>query len=78
MIRPYLNDLINNCKTQGEWKVQLIMAINFFTSKDSDETRIMHTKSHNIGILICDEANNITNKLFESLLQRYQEGLERK
>ena len=78
VIRPYLNDLINNRKTQGEWKVQLIMAINFLSSKDSDETHIMHTKSRNIGILICDEANNITNKLFESLLRRYQEGLENK
>ena len=78
MIRPYLNDLINNLKTQGEWKIQLIMAINFLSSKDSDETHIMHTKSRNIGILICDEANNITNKLFESLLRRYQEGLENK
>ena len=29
MIRPYLNDLIDKHKTQGEWKIQLAMAINF-------------------------------------------------
>ena len=47
MIRPYLSDIINNHKTQGEWKIQLTMGINFFSSKDSEETRAMHTKSDN-------------------------------
>ena len=31
-IRPYLNNLIDNHKSQGEWKIQLTMAINFFSS----------------------------------------------
>ena len=35
-------------KTQSEWKIQLTMAINFISSKDSDETRTMHTKSNNV------------------------------
>ena len=35
-------------KTQGEWKIQLSMKINFISSKDSDEIRTIHTKSHNI------------------------------
>ena len=30
MIRPYLSDVIIDCKTQGEWKTQLTMSINFF------------------------------------------------
>ena len=29
MIIPYLRDMINNHKTQGEWKTQLSMKINF-------------------------------------------------
>ena len=32
-------------KTQGEWKIQITMASNFFPSKDSNETRIMRSKS---------------------------------
>ena len=52
IIRPYLSDIINNYKTQGEWKIHLTMAINFISSKDSDETRIMHTKSDNIEIMM--------------------------
>ena len=38
IIRPYLSDIINDHKTQGEWKIQLSMTINFISSRDSDET----------------------------------------
>ena len=37
IIRPYLSDMINDHKTQGEWKIQLSMTINFISSRDSDE-----------------------------------------
>ena len=77
-IEPYLNDLIDNQKTQGEWKIQLTMAINFISSEDSDETRTMHAKSDNIEILIGNEINESIEQLFKSLLQRYQKGLEEK
>ena len=61
MIRLYLVDIINDQKTQSEWKIPLTAAINFISSKpDSNETRIMHAKSNNV----------------ESLLQRYQKELE--
>ena len=29
-IKPHLNDMINDHKTQGEWKIPLTIAINFF------------------------------------------------
>ena len=35
-------------KTRTEWKIQLTMQINFISFKDSEETRTMHAKSHNI------------------------------
>ena len=63
-------------KTQGEWKIQLSMTINSVSSKDSDEIHTMHTKSDNIYIMMGDETDEIIKELFESLLQRYQEGLE--
>ena len=47
MIRSYLSDIINDCKTQKEWKIQLTIAIIFTSSKDSNETRIMHAKGNN-------------------------------
>ena len=52
------------------------MAINFISSKGSDETCTMHTKSDNIEIMMGSETNEIVKELFESLLQRYQEELE--
>ena len=54
------------------------MSINFISSKDSDETRNMHTKSNSIEIMMGSETDYIIEELFESLLQKYQEGLEEK
>ena len=42
-------------------------------SKDSNETRTMYSKSNNIQIMIGYEADEITEELFESFLQIYQE-----
>ena len=59
MMRPYLSDIINDHKTEGEWKIQLTMTIDFMSSKDSDETRTMRTKNHNIEIMIGNETDEI-------------------
>ena len=69
MIRPYLRDIINDHKTQGEWKIQLTMVINFLSSKDFDEIRTMRAKSDNIEINMSNKTDKIIKKLFESLLQ---------
>ena len=67
MIRPYLRDIINNHKTQGKWKIQLTIAINFISSKDSDGTCIMCSKSDNIEIMMGSKTDEIFEVLFESL-----------
>ena len=54
------------------------MTINFISSKDSDETGTMHTRRNNIEIMMGNETNEITKELFESFLQKRQEGLEKK
>ena len=78
-IESYLVDMINDHKNQDEWKIQLSAEINFTSFKrDSDETRIMHTKSDNLEIRIGSDTNEVIEDLFKSLLQRYQEGLEEK
>ena len=74
MIRSYLMDMINDHKNKGEWKIQLTAVINFISSKpDSDEIRIVHTKSNNIEIMIGIDVNEVIEELFNSFLQRYQE-----
>ena len=75
-IEPYLNDLIHNHKTQGEWKIQLTMAVNFISSKDSNETRTMHKNGDDIEIMIGNEADEIIEEFFNSVLQRYQKSRE--
>ena len=71
--------MINDYKSKDEWKIQLTAEINFTSLKqDSDETRIMHTKSDNTEIRIGDDTNDVIKKLFKSFLQRYQEGLQEK
>ena len=50
-IKPCLSDILNDRKTQVEWKIHLTMVINSFFSEDSEEIRSMHSKSDNIEIL---------------------------
>ena len=53
------------------------MATNFISSKDSDETRTMHAKSNNVGIMMGSETDEIIEELLKSFFQKYQEGLEK-
>ena len=81
MIRPYLSDLTNDHKIEGVWKVHSSNKIidyktqssskinNFISSKDSEETHNMSTKSDIIEIMMGSETDEITEELFESLLQ---------
>ena len=75
-IRPYLKGIINNLKKSGTWKVELTKTINFFSSEDdNDEEHVMHSKSNNINIMISDEADEVTKKLFDTFKNRYQNNL---
>ena len=68
--------MTDDLKTQGEWEIQSTISINFISSKDSNETRTMHTKSDNMEMIIGNETNEIIEEIFDSLLQKYQKGLE--
>ena len=71
-----MNNILNDHKTEGGWKIQITMEIQFFTSEDSNETRTMHTRSDDIEIMMGNEKDEIIEELFESLLKKYQKGLE--
>ena len=76
-LRVHSRDRVINYETQfGEWKIQLTMSIKFISSKNSNETRITHTKSDNIMIMMDNETDGIIEELRDSLLQNYQKGLE--
>ena len=44
--------------------------------KDSDKTRTMHTVSDNIEIITGNKTNGVVKKMLNSLLLKYQDGLE--
>ena len=69
LIEKYLRKLINQCKREGEWKIQLTAEINFISLKPgSDETRIMYTRSDNEESMNGDDTNEIIKELFKSFL----------
>ena len=79
LIEPYLAGMINDYKSKGEWRIQLTAEINFISLKpDSNETRIMNTKSDNEEIMVGSDTNDVVKKPFKSFLQRFQEGLQEK
>ena len=78
LIKPYLKDLINDYESKGEWKIQIIMNIVFISFIDENETQVMHTKSDNIEIMNRTDTSDAINKLIDSFMKRYQEGLETK
>ena len=67
--KPYFRDILINLQKSDAWKIQLIIAINFISSKDVDEERVIHLKSNNIEFM------PYNNELFELLLSGYQIGL---
>ena len=52
------------------------MTINFFSSKDFEETHTMYSKSNNIEVMMGNETDKIIEELFDSLSQRDHKSLE--
>ena len=70
-IREHVKKLIEDKKKSGEWKIQLIMKINFISSRN-----FIYSKSDNFEIMIGSNTNEIIRNLFNSILRRYQGGLQ--
>ena len=79
LINPYLEDLINEKKNKGEWKLQLTAKISFVSLKpDSDETRLMHARSNAAEFMNGSETEEIIESLCRSLLRNYNDNLQEK
>ena len=75
----YLRELINQYKSEGEWKIQLTAEINFTPLKPgSDETRVMYTRSDNEEFMNGSDTDEVIILLFGSFLQKYKENLQEK
>ena len=73
---PYLRDIINGHKAirneSKEWKIQITMHVNFISSKDTGETRIIYVQSDNEEIRLGNETDDIIKEVFNSFLNNYQ------
>ena len=58
-IRRYLNYIINNLKKCDTWEIQSIIANNFISSIDTDEERVVHSKSVNIEFIMNGESEKL-------------------
>ena len=74
-IRPYLENIIQDLKNPDSQEIQLTIAINFISSKDNDEEGVMHSKGGKIELMIYEKADDIIEKIFESLLSQYKIGV---
>ena len=67
--------MISKVKKSGGWKIHLTMKINVIPSKVNDDKQLMHSKSDNKEIVISNKTNEISSKIFESLLHPDQPAL---
>ena len=73
---PYLRNIRINLQKSDTWKIQLTVAINFISSKDAEEERIIHSKSNNVKLKSYNDANVVFDKPFKSLHSKCQGKLE--
>ena len=73
--RPYLKDIISHLQKSDICIIQLMIAITFVPSTDTNEQREMHSRSDNITSRVMIEQEVIA-EISESLVNRYQTGSE--
>ena len=71
-----MRDIITDFQKANTWKVQLTISINFISSKDVNDERVIHSKRNTTEFFIYDNVNDVADELFESLLSIWQIGLE--
>ena len=67
-IRLYLGIMIDKLKKSGEQKIQLTINVNFMSSKDNNDKRIMHSKSDHLEIMTSNQLGLETSKKLVILL----------
>ena len=76
-IRPYLENMIREYMSIGEWKLQLTISIKFISSRNPEQFRIRHSYSANIEIMSGTDINDAVNNLLITLKENYINNLSR-
>ena len=58
-IRPHLDDMIDDLKKSGDWKMHLTMKPKFLSSTDSNQKRMMYSESDNNIAMIGNDTDAI-------------------
>ena len=66
----------NDNNNRAEWKIQPTMHISCISTKSFEDNRTMHPKSEPVEIFMGSNTKNVINKLFNTLLQRFQKSQE--
>ena len=66
------NSSSNSNSNRAEWKIQLTMQNSCISTKSFEETRTIYTKSEPIRVFMGSNTEVVTDKLFNTLLQRFQ------
>ena len=74
-IRPYLENMIRNYMSIGEWKMQLAISIRFISSWNTEQFRIRHSHCENIEITSGSDINDAVNGLLLTLRENYSKVL---
>ena len=77
-IRPHLYDLIEKYSYNDSWKIQLNMEVSFISLTDTNVRQTLYSKSDNMEIIHAVDTNGVIDELFDTFLNRYQDGLETK
>ena len=76
-IKPYLENIIRNYMSIGEWKIQLAISAQFISSRNPEQFRIRHSNSKNIEIMSGSDADDVVNDLLLTLKENYSNDLTR-
>ena len=66
----------NNDTDRSEWKIQLTMQNSCISARSFEETCIIYTKSEPLEIFMDSNTEDVIDKLFNTLLQRFQRAQE--
>ena len=69
-IKPYLKYILIDLQKSAPSKIQLTMAINFTSSKDSNEEQVIHLKSDNIEVMTYDKYVQLISQKLTQLVKK--------
>ena len=73
--RPYLQSMIRDYMSIGEWKIQLAISVQFISSRNPEQFRIRHSNSENNEIMSGSDIDDTVNDLLLTLRWNYSKGL---